>query len=316
MDGVYKNKSLNQFNNTYGQPSTRVNTLWASLMNSIYDVNPELVDPAEQFQRPANVVNASFCGISGDAPSTACSQAGLVRSDLFNRNVFIPSRIDDSLSGSSSVMIGGKAYIALDSTPSEFVTTSGSGINPQFAERILGRLGGDPTKLWPTGTSNVVSSAKFNADGSPPQAVNAAQSNNTLTWTKSASNDVIGYRVYDITNGSRSLVTTIRDGSALKSTITSGRTYIVVAVDITGLESAQSNAISTVVEPPKEPEESPENNKPNPDDGAGSGGTDEGSTDGSTGEGNSNGNGNGNGTGNNNGGGNGTGQAPPTDNTP
>ncbi|PYF09072.1 penicillin-binding protein [Ureibacillus chungkukjangi] len=314
--GYTKNKSLNQFNNTYGQPSTRVNTLWASLMNSIYDVNPELVDPAEQFQRPANVVNASFCGISGDAPSTACSQAGLVRSDLFNRNVFIPSRIDDSLSGSSSVMIGGKAYIALDSTPSEFVTTSGSGINPQFAERILGRLGGDPTKLWPTGTSNVVSSAKFNADGSPPQAVNAAQSNNTLTWTKSASNDVIGYRVYDITNGSRSLVTTIRDGSALKSTITSGRTYIVVAVDITGLESAQSNAISTVVEPPKEPEESPENNKPNPDDGAGSGGTDEGSTDGSTGEGNSNGNGNGNGTGNNNGGGNGTGQAPPTDNTP
>ncbi|QCR34516.1 transglycosylase domain-containing protein [Lysinibacillus sp. SGAir0095] len=324
--GYEKNKSLYQFNNTYGQPSTRVNLLWASLMNSLYDVNPELVDPVGQFQRPSNVVNASFCGISGDAPSTACSQAGLVRSDLFNRNVFLPSRVDDSLNASSSVMINGKAYIALDSTPREFVTTGGSGINSAFAERILGRLGGDPTKLWPTGTSNVVSSAKFNADGSPPQAVNVSLQGNTITWSKSASNDVIGYRVYDVTNGGRSHVTTLKDGSALKTSITSGRSYIVVAVDITGLESAQSNTITTVVAPPTEPVEPPESNTPDPNDGNGNGGTDDGSNDGSNGDGSSNENGNGNG--NNNGGGNGTGegngtnpgngsgQTPPTDSNP
>ncbi|MFC7684354.1 transglycosylase domain-containing protein [Ureibacillus sp. GCM10028918] len=324
--GYDQNKSLYQFNNTYGQPSTRVNLLWASLMNSLYDVNPELVDPQGQFERPANVVNASFCGISGDAPSTACTQAGLVRSDLFNRNVFLPSKVDESLNASSSVMINGKAYIALDSTPREFVTTGGSGINSEFASRILGRLGGDPSKLWPGGTSNVVSSARFNADGSPPQAVSASLSGNAITWSKSASNDVIGYRVYDITNGSRTHVTTLRDGSGRQSTITSGRSYIVVAVDITGLESAQSNTITTVAAPPTEPEQPPENNKPDPNEGNGNqnGDTDDGSNDGTNGEtpngngeGNSNGdgdnNGGGNGTGNDTDPGNGTGQTPPTD---
>lgn len=334
--GYEKNKSLYQFNNTYGQPSTRVNLLWASLMNSLYDVNPELVDAAGQFERPANVVNASFCAISGDAPSSACSQAGLVRSDLFNRNVFLPSKVDASLNASSSVLIDGKAYLALDSTPREFVISGGSGINGEFASRMLGRLGGDPSKLWPGGTSNVVSSAKFNADGSPPQAVTASNQGNTLTWSKSASNDVIGYRVYDITNGNRSLVATLRDGSGRQTTIASGRSYIVVAVDITGLESAKSNTISTVVETPTEPVKPPENNKPDPDNG--SDGTETGSNgDGNTnGNGNSNGNdgsndnGNGNGNGNTNGNGNGntngnggsgngnppgdgTGQTPPTD---
>jgi len=322
--GYEKNKSLYQFNNTYGQPSTRVNQLWASLMNSLYDVNPEFVDPAGQFERPANVINASFCGISGDAPSAACSQAGLVRSDLFNRNVFVPSRVDDSLSGSLSVMIDGKAYIALDSTPSEFVTSGGSGINPEFAQRILGRLGGDPSKLWPGGTSsNVVSSAKFNADGSPPQAVAVSLQGNSISWTKSASNDVIGYRVYDTTNGGRSLVTTLKDGAGRQSTITSGRTYIVVAVDITGQESAQSNTITTVDEKPTEPVQPPETNKPNPNDGNGNqnGGTEGGSN----GDGSPNGNGNDNGNGNNDGGTDpgsgtnpdtGTGQTPPTDSNP
>ncbi|MDN4493698.1 transglycosylase domain-containing protein [Ureibacillus aquaedulcis] len=336
--GYENNKSLAQFNNTYGQPSTRVNLLWASLMNSLYDVNPELVDPAGQFERPANVVNASFCGISGDAPSTACSQAGLVRSDLFNRNVFLPSKVDSSLNASTSVMIDGKAYIALDSTPREFVITGGSGINAEFASRILGRLGGDPSKLWPGGTSNVVSSAKFNADGSPPQAVTASHQGNAMTWSKSASNDVIGYRVYDITNGSRTLVSTLRDGSGRQSTITSGRSYIVVAVDITGRESANSNTITTAVETPTEPVQPPENNNADPNNGNGE--TDGGSDDGSNGEGNSsedgndnpngndegsgnngNGNGNGNDNENNNGGengnnpGNGAGQTPPTDET-
>ena len=253
--GYEKNKSLAQANKTYGQPSARVNALWATFMNSLYDVNQELVDPAGQFERPKNVVTASFCGISGDAPSKACSQAGLVRSDLFNRNVFIPSKVDDSLNASSSVMVNGKAYVALDSTPSEFVIKSGSGINPEFAKRILGRLGGDASKLWPSSTSKVVSSAKFNADGNAPQAVKASLSGKTMKWSKSASNDVIGYRVYDITNDGRKLVTTLKDGDGHQANVTDGKSYMVVAVDITGKESSPSNAIAAAEEKPAEPAE-------------------------------------------------------------
>jgi len=260
--GYEKNKSLAQANKTYGQPSARVNALWATLMNSLYDVNQELVDPAGQFERPKNVVTASFCGISGDAPSKACSQAGLVRSDLFNRNVFIPSKVDDSLNASSSVMVNGKAYVALDSTPSEFVIKSGSGINPEFAKRILGRLGGDASKLWPSGSSKVVSSAKFKADGNAPQAVKASLSGKTMKWSNSASNDVIGYRVYDITSG-RKLVTTLKDGDGHQANVTVGKSYMVVAVDITGKESSPSNTIATAEEKPAEPAKPPkENTKP------------------------------------------------------
>ncbi|MEL3962015.1 transglycosylase domain-containing protein [Lysinibacillus endophyticus] len=247
-------KTLYQFNNTYYQPSTRVNMLWANLMNSIYDAEPELVGTKERFKQPENVVYASFCGISGMAPSTACSNAGYVRSDLFNRNVFVPSQTDDSLISASgeSVIVNGKAYQPLNSTPREFVVSGGGfGINPDFAKRMLGRLGGDPSKLLPSG--KVVSTATFNADSSAPQAVTATLQGNTLTWTRSGSNDVVGYRVYDITNG-RTLISTVRDGEGRSVTVPNNGTFTVVAVDITGLESANSNPIASNVEIPTIPE--------------------------------------------------------------
>ena len=83
-----------------------------------------LLERQERFTKPENVVNASFCGISGLAPSAACSSAGLVRTDLFNRNVFVPSKADDSFvsGGGSTVNIDGKIYQALGSTPAEFIS--------------------------------------------------------------------------------------------------------------------------------------------------------------------------------------------------
>ncbi|TSI03086.1 transglycosylase domain-containing protein [Lysinibacillus sp. BW-2-10] len=249
--GYDKPRTLYQFNNTYYQPSTRVNMLWANLMNSIYDVDPELIGTKEQFKRPENVINASFCGISGLAPSAACSNAGYVRSDLFNRNVFVPSQPDDSLITSSSVLIDGKAYQALSSTPSEFITAGGIGLKAEFAKQMLGRLGGDASKLL--NSSKVISSTAFNADGSPPQAVAASVEGNAITWSKSGSNDVIGYRVYDISNG-RSLIATIRDGASRQISLPPAGIFTVVAVDITGLESAHSNTISGNTVIPTEPE--------------------------------------------------------------
>ncbi|CAM5221884.1 peptidoglycan glycosyltransferase OS=Ureibacillus acetophenoni OX=614649 GN=SAMN05877842_102533 PE=4 SV=1 [Ureibacillus acetophenoni] len=244
-DDIKEARSLNQFNNTYYQPSTRVNMLWANLMNAVYDVNPELIGTSEKFTPPPGVVNAAFCGISGLAPSNACTEAGLVKSDLFNKN-FLPTKPDDSLIQSSTVMIDGTAYAALDSTPREFVTENGIGLNPDFIKRMLGRLGGDGSKLLPKESSlseKVVSTATLEpANGNPP-AVTATLQGNIITWTKSAANDVIGYRVYNVTNGERTIFATIKDGEELQYTIGNG-SYMVVAVDITGLESANSNTIT------------------------------------------------------------------------
>ncbi len=292
-------RSLYQFNNTYYQPSTRVNMLWANLMNAIYDVNPDLIGTSEQFTPPPGVVNASFCSISGLAPSDACTQAGLVNSDLFNRN-FLPTKLDDSLIQSSTVMIDGKAYVALDSTPKEFVTENGIGLNPDFVEKMLGRLGGEPSKLLPNGSSlteKVVSTAKLQPDSGKPSTVTVTLKGNSITWSKSNANDVIGYRVYDITNGDRKLVATIKDGQERQFTITLNSSYIVVAVDITGLESANSNTITTESTDDPTPPINPNPDLPGEEDGP--------SPD--SGNGNGNGNGSGNGNGNSNGSGNGNG---------
>ena len=242
--GYDQPQTLYQFNNTYGQPSVRINMLWANLMNSVYDANKKVViGNGQGFKAPSGVVNLAFCGISGDAVTDACNEAGMVRSDLFNRNVFVPSKKDDSFISSSSVLIDGKAYLALDSTPKEFVTAGKVGLNPDFAKRMLGRLGGDASKLLPEGKDNVVATDTFKADGNPPAAVKIKLKDNNVTWSKSTSKDVIGYRVYDISNGNRYVAKTVKDGEDLHATIQDGQTFVVVAVDITGKESPHSNSV-------------------------------------------------------------------------
>src|SRR5690606_18549220 len=114
--GYEMKRTLYAFNNRYQHPSQRVNRLWAKYLNSLYDINPELVGTKETFKKPEGVVTRSFCGISGLAPSTSCSNAGLVTSDLFNKNVFLPTQPDDSFVSSTSVVINGNTYAALSNT--------------------------------------------------------------------------------------------------------------------------------------------------------------------------------------------------------
>lgn len=259
--------SVGTFNNQYGHPSTRINKLWATFFNSLYDANPEFVGTKERFQKPANVVTASFCAISGMAPSKTCQDASLVRSDLFNRNVFVPSTPDNSLVGGSMVYINGGKYPALPTTPEEFIVTDGVGLSQEFITKMLGKSGGNPAKLV-KGISTI--SAGGNAGGGyvedsvAPQEVTASASNTTLTWNPSASKDVVGYRVYSVSNGTRSLIRSFRSNESLSMTISKGISYVVVAVDITGLESAPSNEILVNEELPPEPSDE-ENNETKPD---------------------------------------------------
>ena len=254
--GYDQPRTLYAFNNRYQHPSNRVNRLWANYLNTLYDIDPELIGTKETFKKPEGVVTQSFCGISGLATSTSCSNAGLVVSDLFNKNVFLPTQPDDSFVSSTSVVINGSTYAALPSTPTEFVQMSGYGLNQAFIDRMLGRLGGDASKLLPFSTGNgVVSGAQFEADGAPPEAVFATLANGSLSWTASASNDVVGYRVYSITNEGRSLVRSLKSYEGFQMSVSEGVRYVVVAVDITGLESGYSNEVGEVYIAPPEPED-------------------------------------------------------------
>jgi len=249
-------QTLYYMNNRYNHPSVRINMLWSNMMNAMYDVNSELVDAPNNFTAPEGVVTRSFCGISGLAVSDACSQAGLVKSDLFNAAVLLPTAKDDSLISSSYVQINGNRYRALDSTPGEFVVSGGYGVNQDFINRMLGKFGGNASKLFPAKSAfggNVVSEEVFNADGSAPAAVSAAMSNGTITWSKSTSGDVVGYRVYEVINGQRTLLSSTKEAAGNSLSINRAGQFIAVAVDITGLESAASNIVSIEAVVPTEP---------------------------------------------------------------
>lgn len=259
-----ENSSLDIMRNSTLAPSTRVNQVWATLMNASYDVNPEFFGTQETFQSPEGVVSRSFCGISGLAPSDGCSGDGLVRSDLFNANVMVPNKADDSLTTGKYTTIDGNRYAALSSTPEEFVSGGGVGVSEDFIDRMLAPFGGDASKLFPQDSrfSNVVSSTSFDADDAAPAAVRATLDGNRLSWNDSSSNDVIGYRVYRNNGGSKSKVATISEAVVNSFTVPGPGNYYVVAVDITGRESANSNVAA--IEAPEEETEPPEEENETP----------------------------------------------------
>ncbi|MBB4824282.1 penicillin-binding protein [Sporosarcina luteola] len=299
-------------------PTTRTSILFGRLMNTANEVRPDIVGAGSHFKQPAGVVSRSFCGISGLAPSNACSAAGLVRSDLFNSKVMVPTKPDDSIISASYVSVKGVKYLALPSTPSEFIVSGGTGVNAEFIKRMLGPFGGDGSKLFSGKSifaSNVVSGSVFHADGANPAAVNAAGNGSTLTWTESASNDVIGYYVYR----DNERVATVRDSAANSYAVGPG-SYYVRAVDITGLLSPASNIVTignteptTDDDEPNDDEDSPNHQTPPPssDDGntvpPGQNNGDTGEPDEHKGNQNGNHNGNSNGNGNNSGNSNGHG---------
>ncbi|AXH99481.1 peptidoglycan glycosyltransferase [Sporosarcina sp. PTS2304] len=259
----YKNQQTplySGYRSSQMHPSERTARLFGQLMNTANSLRPETVKAAERFKRPNGVVTRSFCGVSGMAPSAACSAAGLVRSDLFNSKVMVPTKVDDSIINTASVRVNGKLYQALPSTPREFVSSGGVGVNSQFVKRMMGRLGGDGSKLLAGQggySSNVVSGASFPANNVPPAPVQAGKNGATLTWTASSSNDVIGYYIYQ--NGVR--IGTVRDGASRSYTIGYG-SYYVRAVDITGLQSAASNTITNAAPVKPKPDTTTPNKKP------------------------------------------------------
>ncbi|KAA0966955.1 penicillin-binding protein [Sporosarcina sp. ANT_H38] len=231
-------------------PSTRTSMLFARIMNAANEVAPDVIGASTKFSRPDGVVEKSFCGISGLAPSVECSAAGLVKTDLFNSKAMLPTKPDDSITSSSYVSVKGTRYLALPSTPSEFVSSGGTGVNQLFIDRMLGPWKGDASKLFPMNSafaSHIVSGAIFNADDVAPAPVNIVLNGTTITWSDSPSNDVIGYYVYE----NNVKIGTVRDDSSNTFSVGTG-SYSVKAIDITGRLSNVSNTVTPASSEPEE----------------------------------------------------------------
>ncbi|TCJ04625.1 transglycosylase domain-containing protein [Cytobacillus praedii] len=232
--------------------SPRTIYLWAHLMNAAYDVAPGIVDPEEQFKMPGGIVRRSYCAASGLLPSEACSKAGLVESDWYNSK-FVPSGSDNSFADGRYVQIGENRYMALASTPEEF-TSSGVLLSPKYFEDKYGIPIKDTTKLIPKldrWGNLLVAESKLSENGKNPGAPSISGKDSLITWSKHPEGDVIGYRVYQKTEGGAKKVSSISAGHPLSFSASNGE-YYVTAVDIAGKESPPSNIIQLGKPPEKE----------------------------------------------------------------
>ncbi|MBS4216803.1 penicillin-binding protein [Bacillus sp. FJAT-49711] len=229
--------------------------IWANLMNSAYDVAPDIVKPKDnkRFEMPGGIVNRSYCAVSGMLPSEACSKAGLVQADIFNAK-YVPSKTDDSLgAGGRYILASGKKYAALPSTPEEF-TKQGLVINPEFLKRITMGYVKDFSQLIPDNPKwkdLLVADDKLADDGKAPAAVKASFTNGALKWGASSSKDVIGYRIYT-EEGKK--IASIKSDEDLAHKVGDGM-FHVVAVDIAGRESKPSEKVGNGDELKKKEEE-------------------------------------------------------------
>jgi penicillin-binding protein len=225
---------------TYSQ---RTNNLWADLINSAYDVKPDLIAPKAQFKMTDGIVKLSYCAVSGLLPSKACSDAGLVESDYFNSK-FAPKEQDNSLINGNYVDMNGSKYLADDSTPDDFAQ-KGPMLNSDFINRLVGSNFNDYTQLIPKKDRwdhiFVPGAKKIEENGKPPSSVTLTVSGNTLSWNAVPDPDIIGYRVYQSGLFTKKEAS-IKTGSSLTYTASDGD-YYVTAVDIRGNESVASNQV-------------------------------------------------------------------------
>lgn len=234
---------------SYSQRNLKV---WAELINAAAEINPELVTPTERFKRPDGIVERSYCAISGKLPSELCKKAGLVYTDLFNAK-FVPTEVDDSLISGSYTTVNGKSVAAGPKTPKEFVKGDGLAFNPEFLKENGYDKVSNISQLFPIkdrhlwekiGAPSGELGGKVEDDGKEPAAPkNVKASGNQLTWDKSSSNDVVGYRIY-FASSPDSNFKLIGNTTDTNVQFTGKKAvFHVKAVDYFGLESAPSEEV-------------------------------------------------------------------------
>ncbi|MYL53182.1 penicillin-binding protein [Pontibacillus yanchengensis] len=243
--------------------SNRNINLWSQVVNAASDIRPDLMVPEESFKNPGGIVTANYCATSGLAPSELCSEFGLVKSDIYASGQ-VPSKTDDSLIQTRSVVVNGKTYVADEATPNEF-TNSGIYFNPDWIERNNYDKLDDFSQLIPNNERwanvSVPASNKLPNDGQPPAAPATVNvSGGAVTWSASASNDVVGYRVYRAPSPGAAFQ--LAGSSADTSLGSRGRgVYIVKAVDYYGrVSGASPSAQYGDFTPDPEPQPEPDDN--------------------------------------------------------
>ncbi|GGH88108.1 penicillin-binding protein [Pullulanibacillus pueri] len=240
VNGAYTSLELNH--SLYHQTQSQ---LWASFANAAYDVDPKLMAPNKSFKMPEGVAKKTFCGLTNGPLTDSCKSAGYSVTDLVNTKYLPDGKGTVSYGKGSYVLINNKKYQALSSTPSEFTHEGGSFLDTDFLKQRFPHL--ITSKIKTSLGSGMSSVSTFNADSKAPNSPGGlAFKNGVLSWSKSSSNDVVGYYVYGATGNSNSFkkLSSIGADHSLQLKAPSGyNKFYVLSVDITGRTSKASNVV-------------------------------------------------------------------------
>lgn len=219
--------------------------LWAAFANAAYAADPKVAAAGKRFNMPAGIVKRTFCGLTNGPATEECKKAGLVVTDLFNEK-FLPHGEAAAFNSDRYVVLNGRKVRALPSTPPEF-TQTGLVLNRDFIQTHFPYVNLSAVQKTP-GLDGFAAVDAYKPDNAAPAGIRRLMVNGkSLKWSKSPSQDVIGYRVYwaPMESSPFQKIADVVGGD--QSSFTLGDLYgfyRVTAIDITGKESEPSPAAS------------------------------------------------------------------------
>ncbi|WP_249716384.1 penicillin-binding protein 1A [Paenibacillus sp. J31TS4] len=239
--------------------------IWSLVMDDALKLRPELF-PTKQFTKPNDIVEMTVSNVSGKLPSELTTSAGRTVTDLFNRK-YVPTEVDDAMVRMKYVAYNGVNYIAQSDTPGDMVREKVVIKRPEpisdVIEKIKELMAKLPDKQQKPISRFIPKDADMEAptqvdprkdDGQSPQppgnlVLTRSGETNGLSFSPSASSDVVGYRLYR-TDGLTSfqrvngkVILAGEDNVFPSLPYSYGSGYYVTAVDVAGHESSPSRIV-------------------------------------------------------------------------
>ncbi|GIO85165.1 hypothetical protein J25TS5_20970 [Paenibacillus faecis] len=247
---------------------SRARSIWAKVMNEVTKNEKELFVTPE-FSKPDGIVTATVSGFSGKLPTKLTRQAGKMVTDIFNAK-YVPKESDDVLVRMKYITYNEINYIPKDTTPSDMVREKVVMKREKPIKELIDELqkafgsmrGGHRSLSYyipkDAGEDAPTKQDPRADDGAPPAPPSNVRLNSgSVSFSKNAEKDVVGYRLYQSADGGSFKYT---GQAALTGEATSfsvgaqdgfATSYYVTAVDVAGKES-QPSAIVGANNPPPE----------------------------------------------------------------
>lgn len=255
-----------------GDQRKNAQNIWALIMNDMIAKKPELF-VTSKFEKPSGLTTKTVSAYSGKLPTSLTNK---FVTDLFNAK-YVPKESDDGITKAKYITYNNVNYIPQDTTPEDMLKETVvikreypiqdliKELQAAFTvmkehESIAYYLPKDATSDMPT-----LIDPRVDDGNSPTSPKDVVFSNNNgsvnISFSRSGSQDVVGYRLYRSLNGSGF----VKNGSSLLSddpkvfTSTASASgiyeFYVTAVDVAGKESAPSAIVGNgSYQPPVEPD--------------------------------------------------------------